>query len=107
MIFDMRTYTCKPGTVPAQLKLYEEFGLAVQTKHLGQPALYGVTETGAINTYVHIWAYEDAADRSKRRAAMQADPDWHAFLKKSAEAGNLLSQQNQILQSASFFKFSR
>jgi hypothetical protein len=107
MIFDMRTYTCKPGTVPAHLKLYEEHGLAAQTKHLGQPVLYGVTETGAINTYVHIWAYEDAADRSKRRAAMQADPDWQAFLKMSAEAGYLLSQQNQILQSASFFYFSR
>jgi hypothetical protein len=72
MIFDMRTYTCKPGTVPAHLKLYE-----------------------------------DAADRSKRRAAMQADPDWQSFLKMSAEAGYLLSQQNQILQSASFFNFSR
>ena len=107
MIFDMRTYTCKPGTVPAQLKLYEEHGLPVQTKHLGQPALYGVTETGPINTYVHVWAYEDAADRAKRRAAMQADPAWQAFLAKSAEAGNLLGQQNQILQAASFFKYQK
>ena len=107
MIFDMRTYTCKPGTVPAQLKLYEDHGLAVQTKHLGQPALYGITETGPINTYVHVWAYEDAADRAKRRAAMQADPDWHAFLKKTSEAGYLIAQQNQILQAPSFFKFSR
>ena len=76
MIFDMRIYTCKPGTVPAQLALYEKHGLSVQTKHLGQPALYGVTETGPINTYVHVWAYENAADRETRRAAMQADPDW-------------------------------
>ena len=105
MIFDMRTYTCKPGTVPAQLKLYEEHGLKVQTKHLGQPALYGVTETGAINTYVHVWAYEDAGDRAKKRAAMQADPDWIAFLKRSGEAGYLLGQSNQILQAASFFNY--
>lgn len=107
MIFDMRTYTCKPGTVPAQLKLYEEHGLAVQTKHLGQPAVYGITETGAINTYVHIWAYEDAADRAKRRAAMQADPGWTAFLAKSKEAGNLLAQENMILQAAPFFKYEK
>lgn len=107
MIFDMRTYTCKPGTVPAQLKLYEEHGLAVQTKHLGQPALYGVTETGEINTYVHVWAYEDAADRANRRAAMQADPDWTAFLAKTREAGYLLEQRNQILQAPGFFKYQK
>ncbi len=107
MIFDMRTYTCKPGTVPAQLKMYEEQGYAVQTKHLGEPALYGVTETGAINTYVHIWAYEDAADRAKKRAAMQGDPEWHAFLAKTREAGYLIGQENQILQAPGFFKYKR
>ena len=107
MIFDMRTYTCKPGTVPAQLKLYEDHGYAVQTRHLGEPVVYGVTETGAINTYVHIWAYDDAADRAKKRAAMQADPDWHAFLAKTKEAGNLIAQENQILQAAPFFKLKR
>lgn len=107
MIFDMRTYTCQPGTVPLQLKLYEEQGYAVQTKHLGKPALYGVVETGEINTYVHVWAYEDAADRSKRRAAMQADPDWHAFLGKSKENGYLIGQRNQILQAPSFFKYQK
>ncbi len=107
MIFDMRTYTCKPGTVPLQLKLYEEKGYAVQTKHLDEPALYGVTETGAINTYVHVWAYEDAADRAKRRAAMQADPDWTAFLATTREAGYLIKQENQILQAPSFFKYKR
>ena len=37
MIYDMRTYTCLPGTVPLQIKLWEEFGRAPQTKHLGQP----------------------------------------------------------------------
>ncbi len=103
MIFDHRTYTCKPGTVPLQLSLYEKHGKAPQEKHLGKPVLYGITETGAINTYIHVWAYEDAADRARRRAAMQADPDWQDFLKRSAEAGNLLAQENQILTAAPFF----
>ncbi|MGI9436498.1 MAG: NIPSNAP family protein, partial [Geminicoccaceae bacterium] len=56
---------------------------------------------------IHVWAYEDAADRAKRRAAMQADPDWQAFLKKSAEAGNLIAQENQILTPPSFFDLKR
>ena len=69
--------------------------------------LYGITETGRINTYVHVWAYEDAGDRAKRRAAMQADPAWQDFLKKSAEAGHLIAQENQILAAAPFFELSR
>jgi hypothetical protein len=28
------------------------------------------TETGDPNEYVHIWVYENAADREARRAAM-------------------------------------
>ncbi|MGI9500886.1 MAG: NIPSNAP family protein [Geminicoccaceae bacterium] len=107
MIFDQRTYTCKPGTVPLQLALYEKHGKTPQEKHLGKPVLYGITETGTINTYVHIWAYEDAADRAKRRGAMQADPDWQDFLKKSAEAGHLQAQENQILTAAPFFDLKR
>ena len=107
MIFDHRTYTCKPGGVPLQLALYEKHGKAPQEKHLGKPVLYGITETGKINTYIHVWAYEDAADRAKRRAAMQADPDWQAFLKMSAEAGYLLTQENQILIAAPWFTLPR
>jgi hypothetical protein len=107
MIFDHRTYCCKPGTLPAQLALYEQLGKAAQEKHLGKPVLYGFTETGKINSYIHVWAYEDAADRATKRAAMQADPDWQAFLKKSAEAGNLVSQENQILVPPAFFELKR
>ena len=32
-----------------------------------------------------------------RRAALQADPDWQAYLGKSAEAGYLVRQTNKIL----------
>ncbi len=103
MIYDHRTYTCHPGTIKKQLALYEEFGWAAQTRNLGKPILFAATETGDVNTYIHIWAYKDAADRADKRAAMQADPDWITYLTKSAEAGFLLSQTNAILTSAPFF----
>lgn len=104
MIYDHRTYTCRPGTIKKHMKLYEEFGWEVQAKHLGQPVVYGAVETGDVNSYVHIWAYKDAADRAAKRAAMAADPAWQTFLKKSAEAGNLVSQSNTILTPAPFFE---
>jgi hypothetical protein len=107
MIFDHRTYTVKPGTMAKQLELYEQHGKTPQERHLGKPALYGFTETGPLNTYVHVWVYDNAGDRETKRAAMQADPDWQSYLKARAEAGFLLGQENKILSAAPFFKLPR
>ena len=107
MLLDVRTYTCKPGTIKKHLALYEHMGKAPQTKHLGQPFAYLVTETGNPNQYLHIWAYEDAADRERRRAAMQADPDWIAYLEESAKLGALEAQQNRLMRPVDFFPIKR
>jgi hypothetical protein len=104
MIFDHRTYTCRPGTIKKHMALYEKEGWAIQSRHLGQPLLHAVTETGNVNSYVHIWVFEDAADRAAKRAALNADPEWLIFLKASADAGYLVSQENKILTPASFYK---
>ena len=104
MLYDHRTYTCRPGTIRKVLDLYLQHGFEVQKRHLGEPVLYAQEEVGNPNRYVHIWAYQDAADRAKRRAAMQADPAWQAYLKLSAEAGYLERQENKLLVPVPFFK---
>ncbi|QCO56426.1 NIPSNAP family protein [Pseudorhodobacter turbinis] len=103
MILDHRTYTCHPGRIKKHMKLYEEHGWEAQRRHLGEPVVYGAVETGDVNSYVHVWAFESPADRATKRAAMAADPQWQAFLKLSAESGNLMSQVNTILTPAPFF----
>ena len=60
-------------------------------------------ETGDVNSYIHIWVFQDAADRAAKRSAMAADPDWQNYLKLSSESGNLLHQVNTILTPAPFF----
>ncbi len=104
MIYDHRTYTCRPGTIKVQLETYRAHGWPAQKRHLGAPLLYAMTDVGDVNSYVHIWVYQDAADRAAKRAAMQADPDWQAYLKISAKAGNLLHQENKILAPTAFFE---
>jgi hypothetical protein len=104
MLYDVRTYVCRPGTIKAHLAIYEQYGFETQKRHLGEPVLYLQTETGNPNCYVHVWAYKDAQDRETRRAAMQADPDWQAYGKRSMEAGYLESQNNQLMTRVSFFK---
>ncbi len=104
MIIDHRTYTFRPGTIQEHIKRYEEKGYPVQTRHLGEPVGWYYSEIGTLNQVIHMWAYEDLADRSRKRAAMQADPEWQAYLKESAELGYLVKQRNSILIPAPFFK---
>lgn len=103
MLYDVRTYVCRPGTIKAHLAIYAEHGFAVQQRHLGEPFAYLQTETGNVNSYLHIWVYRDAQDRAQRRTALQADPEWIAYLKLSAEAAYLVSQNNQLMTRVSFF----
>ena len=35
MLYDVRTYTCRPGTIRKHQALYLEHGFEVQKRHLG------------------------------------------------------------------------
>ena len=102
MLIDHRTYTVRAGMMGKHLAIYEEYGLKPQKRHLGEPLAYLVTESGELNTYVHIWVYKDAADRATKRAAMAADPDWQVYLQKTNEAGYLIKQVNKLMTPAPF-----
>jgi hypothetical protein len=107
MLLDVRTYTCRPATIGKHLALYEKMGKGPQTRHLGQPFAYLTTETGNVNQDIHIWAYENAADRERRRAAMWADPEWLAYVEESAKLGALEAQENRLMTPVSFFPIQR
>jgi hypothetical protein len=107
MLLDVRTYTCRPGTIKAHIALYEKLGKTPQTRHLGQPLAYLVTESGNVNQYIHIWVYENAADREKRRAAMWADAEWVAYTQESAKLGALEAQENRLMTPVEFFPIRR
>lgn len=101
MIVDHRTYTLKPGTLKTYLELYEREGLPAQSRHLGRPlGWYTSMDIGPLNQIVHMWAYDDLADRGRRRAAMQADPEWQAFLAKAVQM--IVTMENKILSPAPF-----
>ena len=97
MLLDVRTYTLKPGALKAHFELYEKYGKAPQTRHLGQPLAYLKTDTGDPNEYVHIWVYENAGDREAKRAVLWADEEWLAYTRMSAELGALESQTNKLM----------
>ena len=107
MIVDLRTYSIKPGKMPHELDLDAKRGLAPQTRHLGPPLAYLHGESGDINALVHLWVFEDVADRARKRAAMMADPEWQTYLKLADEAGFLVDQRNSLMVPASFAPIKR
>ena len=96
MIVDERIYTLKIGALNAYRELYVSEGLAVQKRILGNLIGYYFTEIGTQNQIVHLWGYESLADRDARRAALFQDPEWLAYIEKSAPL--LERQENRILK---------
>lgn len=103
MIVDHRTYTLIPGKLPEFLKVYEELGLPLQRKYLGEPVGWYVSmDIGELNQVVHMWGYQDLNDRAERRAKLAADPAWGEYLK--AGTPFMQKMENKILNPAPFFK---
>jgi hypothetical protein len=101
MIVEQRIYTLIPGKVQEYLANYAREGAQIQIGHLGNMLGYYFTEVGPLNVVMHMWAYENAADREARRAKMLADPAWQAYIKKAQAL--VQSQESRILRPAPFF----
>lgn len=101
MYVEERMYTLQVGTAAQYFKNYEEFGMKVQLRHLPHMVGYYVTEVGPQNVVIHLWAYDDLNQRDRCRAAMQADPDWQAYLPKNRPF--MIAQETRIMKCAPFF----
>jgi hypothetical protein len=101
MIVDLRTYTLKPGAMPAYLKAYGNNGWPIQLKYLPKCAGYYVVDIGVQNRVVHLWEYEDIAQRAKCRAAMEADAAWNGY--RAASSIFMMAQENRIMKPAPFW----
>lgn len=99
-IVNVRIYTIKPRGIPQWLKIFEEFGLPFQLKHLSPPVGYYYSEIGPLNQVTHIWEYDCLADMETRRAARNADPDWQKYI--AATEGFVVAQEDRILRRAVF-----
>ncbi len=102
MIVEERIYTLQPGQAPAYLKAYEAEGMAIQKRILSRMVGYFQTEFGPLNQVIHLWAYEDLAERTAKRAALGADPGWQAYVAKVRPM--ILKQENKLLTPAPFLR---
>ena len=102
MIFELRTYTAKPGRMGDFLKLYEAEALPLQQKYLGGLVGFYTSEIGPLNQIVHLWRYASLADREQRRNALEADPAWNVYREHYRELAAIHEQDSKILKPTSF-----
>jgi hypothetical protein len=74
MIYDLRTYTLKPGSVPEYEKFFGE-ALAVREQYSRLGGFWH-TEVGILNQVIHIWPYADMGERERLRVEGGKDPNW-------------------------------
>ena len=100
MIVEQRDYHVFTGKLNELVRLYEDEGIAIQQEVLG--GLIGVftTDIGALSTYTSMWGYDSFAEREQRRARLQADDRWRAFLGRIQPL--IHTQQNRILLPTTF-----
>ena len=94
MFVEMRQYTLKVGAQGQYVKAYTTEGYAIQRRHLGEPVGYYVSEVGDLNQVVHLWRYDSFDDRTARRKALWADPEWLAY---AAKLGGLVGAQKSTI----------
>jgi len=82
VIYEERDYRIKAGKLAEFVQIYGEFGLPLQKQHLGTFIAYFTSEIGELNHVVALWSYQSLDERSARRKAMLADPNWHDYLKR-------------------------
>ncbi|HEY4411771.1 MAG TPA: NIPSNAP family protein [Gaiellaceae bacterium] len=100
MIVEQRDYHVTTGKLNELVRLYETEGIELQKSHLGNLVGVFTTDIGALSTYTSLWAYDDYAQREQRRAQLQADDAWKAFLAKIQPL--IHTQHNRILVPTSF-----
>jgi hypothetical protein len=65
-IYEFRTYTYQPGTMP---KVLEAFSKVIPERAKLSPLVgIWVSAIGPLNQFIHVWAYRDSGERERVRA---------------------------------------
>jgi hypothetical protein len=100
MIVDEHIYTFYPGKLEEFLRLYEQEGLDIQTKILGNLIGYFTSDIGPMNQIVHLWGFADYSERDRRRRELLSNPVWRGYLPKVRAL--MVQQETKTLLPTSF-----
>ncbi len=97
-IYELRTYTAHVGKLGEAVELYKSQGWPALQKHPDRLIGYFTGDIGALNQLVHLWKFEDDADRRAFWAGVYKDEAFMAFARQLRPL--LLSQENKLMLAA-------
>ena len=77
MIYELRTYTVKPGTVQDVAKNAGTVARGIRGDDYGKLEGYWVTEIGPLNQVMHLWSYTDLNERARLRGELAKNARWN------------------------------
>lgn len=76
MIYELRTYTTRPGAVGEVVKAASTISRGIRGDNFGKLEGYWITEIGPLNQVMHMWSFPDLNERTRLRAALAENPRW-------------------------------
>jgi hypothetical protein len=76
MIYELRTYTVKPGTLGDMVKAASTVSRDIRGDNYGKLEGYWMTEIGPLNQVMHMWSYSDFDARTRLRGELAKNPRW-------------------------------
>ena len=104
MLYELRIYECVPGRLPDLLKRFDTITLKLWEKHGIRQAGFWTTVIGeSSQTLYYFVTWESLAEREKKWAAFQSDPEWIAARAKTEADGQIVDNiVNQLLVPTAF-----
>jgi hypothetical protein len=101
MVYDMRTYTLRPGGLQQYMDAVRDIGLPVRQKYGIKLAGWYYSEIGELNQVVHIWAFRDFEHMEEGKKQFRSDPQWiNEYLPRTR--GLVVRQETKLVFSPDF-----
>ncbi len=97
-IYELRTYDVIVGKMAEVVELYKTAGWPALARHPDRLVGYFTGDIGALNQLVHLWKFDDDADRRAFWAGVFGDAAFMDFARQLRPL--LASQSNKLLLAA-------
>lgn len=97
-IYELRTYTFVVGKMAEGVELYKAAGWPALAKHPDKLVGYFTGDIGALNQLVHLWKFDDDADRRMFWDGVYVDAEFMTFARLLRPL--LVTQENKLLMAA-------
>lgn len=97
-LYELRTYTLYVGRLSEAIELYKNEAWPALQQYEKYLVGYFIGDVGALNQIIHVWKFEDDAERRQFWEELPKNKEFMAFVKKFRPM--LISQENKLMRAA-------